>query len=54
METYTATIQTRGLVEEVREANVIEDWDIFNLKIGQAIIGLPNRNPFFFGFTNQK
>lgn len=49
-EVYMATVQSRGVVEEVRDANVVEDWDIDNLKIGQAIISLPGMNPFRFMF----
>lgn len=38
-------VQGRGIVENVRDANVVEDWDIQRLKIGEAIIGLPGGNP---------
>ena len=47
---YMPIIQTRGLVEEQRDGFVVEDWDITNLHLGQAIIGLPNEEPFIFGF----
>lgn len=40
----------RGIVENVRDANVVEDWDITRLGIGQAIIGLPGKEPFLFQF----
>ena len=43
-------VQTRGLVEEQRDGYVVEDWDISNLTIGQAIVGLPNAEPFVFAF----
>jgi len=49
-ESYMATVQSRGLVEEVRDANVVEDWDVANLPIGKAIIGLPEQEPFLFQF----
>ena len=49
-ETYTSAVQTRGIVEQVRDANVVEDWDIARLKIGEAIIGLPGQQPFLFQF----
>ncbi|MBE7433100.1 MAG: type IV secretion system DNA-binding domain-containing protein [Anaerolineales bacterium] len=49
-ETYMATVASRGLVEQVREANVVEDWDINSLSIGKAIIGLPSQEPFLFHF----
>ena len=42
---------TQGqITEEVRQAKVIEDWDISRLKTGEAIIGIPNINPFLFRF----
>ena len=50
LEAYTPIIQTRGMVEETREAQVIEDWDISGLNTGQAIIGLPGEEPFVFQF----
>ena len=49
-ETYNSAVQTRGLVEQVRDANVVEDWDIARLKLGEAIIGLPGQQPFLFQF----
>lgn len=47
---YLPLVQTKGLIEEQRDAYVVEDWDISNLSVGQAIIGLPNSEPFFFTF----
>ena len=49
-ETYMSAVQTRGIVENVREAYVVEDWDISNLGLGEAIIGLPGMPPFKFRF----
>lgn len=49
-EAYMASVQSRGLVEQVREANVIEDWDIASLPVGRAIIGLAGQEPFAFQF----
>ena len=49
-ETYMASVQTRGIVENVRDAHVVEDWDMANLTVGQAIIGLPGQEPFLFQF----
>lgn len=49
-EAYMATVQSRGIVEQVRDANVVEDWDISNLPIGCAIIGMPEQEPFVFQF----
>lgn len=49
-EIYMASVQGRGIVENVRDANVVEDWDITRLNIGEAIIGLPGKTPFKFQF----
>lgn len=49
-EVYMASVQGRGIVENVRDANVVEDWDIIRLGLGQAIIGLPGMPPFLFHF----
>lgn len=48
VESYLPTNQRAGIVETQREANVVEDWDITNLRIGEAIIGLPGYEPFVF------
>lgn len=50
-EIYMSSIQSRGISEQVRDANVVEDWDITNLETGQAIIGFPGKSPFLFKFT---
>ncbi len=49
-EVYMSSVQSRGIVEQVRDANVVEDWDISNLPLGRAIIGLPDHEPFYFQF----
>ncbi len=49
-EIYMASVQGRGIVENVRDANVVEDWDITGLGLGQAIIGFPGTPPFVFQF----
>ena len=49
-EVYMATVQARGVIEQVRDANVVEDWDISNLPVGRAILGLPGSEPFYFQF----
>lgn len=54
VEAYMPVVQSRGLVEQEREAYVVEDWDIMNLKTGEAIIGLPNVEPFFFQFDRYR
>lgn len=47
---YMPLVQTKGLVEEQRDGYVVEDWDITNLGIGEAIVGLPNQEPFKYKF----
>lgn len=49
-EVFLSSVQNRGIVEQLREAKVVEDWDISNLKLGEAIIGLPGKPPFKFQF----
>jgi hypothetical protein len=49
-----AAIQTRGISETVREANVVEDWDTANLATGQAILSMPGYMPFLFQFDQHK
>lgn len=49
-EVYMAAVQSRGIVEQVRDANVVEDWEIANMRIGEAIIGMPGFEPFTFHF----
>ena len=50
LETYMPTVQSKGLIETQREANVVEDWDITRLRVGEAIVGLPGHEPFIFHF----
>lgn len=54
IESYIPTNQNNGIIETQRESNVIEDWDVNNLLIGQAIIGMPNVPPFIFRFDEYK
>ncbi len=49
-EAYLPINQSSGICESQREAQVVEDWIISNLQIGQAVIGLPNVEPFIFRF----
>ena len=53
-EIYMSAVQTRGVIENVRETYVVEDWDISNLGLGEAIIGLPGKPPFKFKFKKTK
>ena len=54
LESYLPTNQKNGIVETQREANVVEDWDITNLRIGEAIVGIPGHEPFVFQFDKYK
>lgn len=38
------------LSEEKREGKTVEDWDLMELEIGEAIVGLPFEKPFKFKF----
>lgn len=49
-ETFMSSVQTRGIVENVRDAYVVEDWDTTRLGVGQAIVGLPGQMPMLFQF----
>lgn len=42
------------LVEEKREGKTVEDWNLNNLQIGQAIVGLPFKQPFVYKFDEYK
>lgn len=50
---YEATpsrVGNKAMMEQVRDANVVEDWDILRLRTGQALIALPQAEPFLFHF----
>ena len=49
-DTYMSSVQTRGIIENVRDSFVVEDWDISRLGLGDALIGLPAMPPFLFHF----
>lgn len=49
-DSFSNIVATRGLIEETREGHVVEDWDISNLSTGEAIIGMPGKEPFLFLF----
>ena len=53
-EIYATNVQSKGMVEHLRDGNVVEDWNVSNLKIGQAIIGFPGYEPFVFQFDEYK
>jgi len=39
------------MVEEKRNGQTVEDWDMNSLKVGEAIVGLPFSQPFRFYFN---
>ena len=43
-------MQNNQIVEEKRNGQTVEDWDLNSLKIGEAIVGLPFSQPFRFHF----
>ena len=53
-ESYLPINKSKGLIENQREANVVEDWEVSRLLIGQAVIGMPNTEPFVFRFSEYK
>ena len=48
LEQYRSSNNT--LIEEKREGKTVEDWDMNNLDLGQAVVGLPFEKPFVFQF----
>lgn len=53
-EVFMSSVSSRGIVEQIREANVVEDWDIANMRVGEAIINTPGYEPFLFRFDKVK
>ena len=37
--------------ETISMAHVVEDWDVANLKLGEAIVSINTAEPFKFGFS---
>lgn len=54
LQSFLSAVNTRGISEQVREGNVVEDEDVSNLKIGQCIFGAPECEPFIFRFPEYK
>lgn len=52
LEQYSLSNNT--LVEEKRQGNTVEDWDISSLRVGEAIVGLPFEKPFRFQVAEYK
>jgi len=48
------TFKSTTVQETISAANVIEDWDISTLKLGEAIVMLNNASPFKFAFNEFK
>jgi hypothetical protein len=46
----TAAIRAQGVRQEVVSGDVIEDWDLSGLLMGQCMASLPVGQPFFFAF----
>lgn len=38
--------------DELKNGNTVEDWDMTNLAVGEAVVGLPFSKPFRFQFDN--
>lgn len=50
LQTYMSKVSSRGICENTREGYVVEDVDITNLRLGEAIIGIMSYEPFKFKF----
>jgi type IV secretory pathway TraG/TraD family ATPase VirD4 len=48
--TTELAVRTQGLRQEVVLGNVIEDWVLSSLRVGECIASLPEGPPFFFTF----
>ena len=53
-QTFMSSIQTQGITEQLREAYVVEDSDINNLRIGEAIVTTITGEPFVFRFNEYR
>ena len=49
-QTFMSNVQAKGISEQLREAFVIEDSDINNLRIGECIVNTIQGEPFVFRF----
>jgi len=50
IESHLSAVRSKGLTESSRVANVVEDWDIDRLRVGESIITLAGSEPFLFRF----
>jgi type IV secretory pathway TraG/TraD family ATPase VirD4 len=48
--TFLSSVQNRGIVEQLSDAHVVEDWDLTRLGVGEAIVGLAGQLPAYFKF----
>jgi type IV secretory pathway TraG/TraD family ATPase VirD4 len=48
---YLPTVNIQGMQDAFYDGFVVEDWDITTLKKGDAIIAIPEREPFLFSFA---
>ena len=51
LQTYMSTVQNRGISEQLTESCVVEDSDINNLSVGEAIVRIYEGSPFKFKFN---
>jgi len=52
--TFQSKIATKGIIEELKDSSVIEDWNISSLDVGQALISSRQYEPFIFKFREYK
>ena len=45
------TYKSITVQENISTAHVVEDWDVANLKLGEAIVSMNSSEPFKFGFS---
>lgn len=50
----STVFKTLSIHETIDNANVVEDWDIASLVLGQAVVYLNNSEPFVFRFKEYK
>ena len=47
-------LMTGGFNDELKSGKTVEDWDMINLAVGEAVVGLPFSKPFRFHFNDYK
>ncbi len=48
---FDSAVRNKGLSEQLIDANVVEDWDLSSLSVGQCVAALPNTPPVRFRFA---